>query len=380
MPDGDKTDEERLAEMQAEMERLRMETEGARNAALAANAESERLRVQLAGATAAAPATAAAATSSPAPASTAGATTDGRGSPNAGTTGGLMQGGVSGLGGGLSSPLSVSHRAVGGVQQIRTAKAPPKIPKQSEGFSIWQRRMSAHLTQEGLGMTILPDTTRIPVISCADQTFLVRSYGEPMVAAHLRAADLLFEACKEAPFESRMYACSSVPELWAMIEKWFRPSTNADKHLLRRQLETLHMEAGTDPKLFLADILSREMNLKAIGVEIPEAEMVQLILRQLSDDFDVEKRTIIVSDPDISRADLEQRINASYSVRKANSLGKRSTAAAPAASTASAAQSNPHALAVGQGDGFRQGGRGGSGRHPGGGGGSWGHGLSLIHI
>eukprot|EP00752_Nemacystus_decipiens_P018503 g16589.t1 len=134
------------------------------------------------------------------------------------------------------------------------------------------------------------------------------------------------------------------------------------------------MEKGSDPKVFFADILSREMNLKAIGVEIPEAEMVQLILRQLSDDFDVEKRTLFVTDPEISRVVLEQRISAAYSVRKANSLGKQPTAAAPAAATDSAAKSNPHALAVGQGDGFRQGGHGGFGRHPGGGGGNWGRG------
>eukprot|EP00903_Cladosiphon_okamuranus_P018790 g17286.t1 len=230
---------------------------------------------------------------------------------------------------------------------------------------------------EGVGMTILPDALKIPVISCADQTYLARTYGEPMVAAHLRAADLLFEACRDAPFETRMYACSSVPELWAMIEKWFRPNTNADKHLLRRQLETVRMEEGSDPKIFLANVLSRELELKAVGVEIPDAEMVQLILRQLSDDFDVERRTIIFTDPDISRAALEQRINAAYSVRKANSLGKLSTAAAPAASNASAAKSNPHALAVGQGVGFRQGGNGGFERHPGGGNGVWGRGQPM---
>eukprot|EP00752_Nemacystus_decipiens_P015777 g14087.t1 len=97
------------------------------------------------------------------------------------------------------------------------------------------------------------------------------------------------------------------------------------------------------------------MNLKAIGVEIPEAGMVQLILRQLSEDFDVEKRTLFVTDPEISRAVLEQQISAAYSVRKANSLGKQSMAAAPAAATDPAAKNNPHALAVGQGDGFRQG-------------------------
>ena len=72
MPDGDKTDQERLAEMQAEDERLRMETDGARNAALAANAEAERLRAERA--VAAAPAVP---SSSSAPASTAEATTAG---------------------------------------------------------------------------------------------------------------------------------------------------------------------------------------------------------------------------------------------------------------------------------------------------------------
>ena len=254
MPEGDQTDGERLAEMQAEIERLRMETDGARNAALAAGAESERLRAQLA--EAALSADTAAPGASPAPAPAAGTTTAaGRGSSQVGMTDGMSRGGVSGANVGFSPPISLAHRAVGGVQQIRTAKKPvPKSPKTREGFAIWERRISAYLTQEGVGMTILPDATKIPVISCADQTYLARTYGEPMVVAHLRAADLLFEACRDATFETRMYACSSVPELWAMIEKWFRPNTNADKHLLRRQLETVRMEEGSDPKIFLANV------------------------------------------------------------------------------------------------------------------------------
>jgi len=194
-----------------------------------------------------------------------------------------------------------------------------------------------------LGMTILADTTRIPVTSCADQTSLVYSYGEPMVAALSSSIRSSVEACRDALSESRMYTCVSEPQLWAMIEQWSRPTASADKHLLRRELENVQLDSGSDPQKYFADILSREMNLKAVGVVIPEAQMVQLILRQLLDDFDVKKRTIAISDPDISRATLEQRISAAYSIRKANSLGKRSTTAVAAAT------SNPHALAVGQG-------------------------------
>ena len=72
MEDQEKTKDEQLADMQAQLERLRMEVEGAQNATLAVSAERDSLRGQLAGAAPAASATSAPA-SSPASASTFGA-------------------------------------------------------------------------------------------------------------------------------------------------------------------------------------------------------------------------------------------------------------------------------------------------------------------
>ena len=50
MEDEEKTKDEQLADMQAQLERLRMEVEGAQNATLAVSAERDSLRGQLAAA------------------------------------------------------------------------------------------------------------------------------------------------------------------------------------------------------------------------------------------------------------------------------------------------------------------------------------------
>lgn len=80
----------------------------------------------------------------------------------------------------------------------------------------WKKCMVMILNQEGSGHSISADAIPVRAISCSDNTYLVRTYSEPLVVAHFRALGCCFDACREAPFESRMFACKSVPQLWAL--------------------------------------------------------------------------------------------------------------------------------------------------------------------
>ena len=72
--------------------------------------------------------------------------------------------------------------------------------------------------------------------------------------------------------------------------------------------------------------------VSAAGIEIPEKEIVRTVVRQLSSDFDVVKRSTLTS-PGLSRYDVEKIIRDSYARRKAAELRKSggSASGSPAA-------------------------------------------------
>ena len=91
-----------------------------------------------------------------------------------------------------------------------------------------------------------------------------------------------------------------------------------------------------DAKRFLARVDKLVNTMRVVGIEKSEVEIVQIIVCQLSDDYDVEKRSSLTS-PDITRTFVEYTIRTSYANRKV----KVPSAPPPR---------DPHALAVG---GFR---------------------------
>ena len=102
------------------------------------------------------------------------------------------------------------------------------------------------------------------------------------------------------------------------------------------------MFPGEDPKLFLARVDKLVNTMRVVGIEKSEGEIVQIIVRQLSDDYDVEKRSSL-SSPDITRTFVEYTIRTSYANRKVKELKKPQVPSAPP-------PRDPHTLAVG---GFR---------------------------
>ena len=110
-----------------------------------------------------------------------------------------------------------------------------------------------------------------------------------------------------------------------------------------------------DPKFFFERISRLETTMRAVGVTKSDSEIIQIILRQLPERYDVVK-TMSLADPQITRPRLENTIRSAYSQRKAHEIAKLG----PAAGTA-AGPPNPHALVVGRG--YGDGGAGGGGGH-----------------
>ena len=85
--------------------------------------------------------------------------------------------------------------------------------------------------------------------------------------------------------------------------------------------------------------------MRAVGIEKSESEIVQIILRQLPERYDVVKTTTL-ADPQLTRSRLENTIRSAYSQRKAHKIAKQGPAAG-----APAEPPNPQALVVGRGFG-----------------------------
>ena len=116
---------------------------------------------------------------------------------------------------------------------------------------------------------------------------------------------------------------------------------------------TIH--GGRGPQIFFGRISRLESTMRAVGIAKSDSEIVQTILRQLPDRYDIVK-TMSLADPQITRPRLENTIRSAYSQRKAHVIAKRG----PAAGTP-ARPPNPHALVVGRSYGDRR--AGGDGGH-----------------
>ena len=211
------------------------------------------------------------------------------------------------------------------------------------------------LNSHGLGYTVTQSINPVNIIS-EDKTILARRHTPQVVAEHERAWTFLLEATADAPFEETMLAAQTLEQAWHVIVGWGLPTSDAEKALLVRQLETVQMELGEDPKIYFARVDKLLNTLKSVGIVKEEREIVCIIIRNLSDEYMVEKRSYLLTMPNISRFEVEETVRASYANRKYSDLGKLSVAV-PAKAPPQVVINDPHALAVG--GGLRGGGSGG---------------------
>ena len=201
--------------------------------------------------------------------------------------------------------------------------------------------MQLFLDSDGLEHTITPNPTGpVYVISCKDRDFLVWVQGEKLVADHQKAWGYLLGTTCDREIEEKLVACSCVPEAWELIRGWYLPTSDAEKTLPVEHLETVQMFPGEDPTLFLTRVDKLVNTMRVVGIEKSEGEIIQTIVRQLSDDYDVDKSSSL-SSSDITRAFVERTIRTSYADRKVKKLKK-----AQVPSAATAAPRDLHALAT----------------------------------
>ena len=162
---------------------------------------------------------------------------------------------------------------------------------------------------------------------------------------HRRIGGCICEATAGAPFENRPHESPSVSDALRTVREWALPLQPAERHLLVTEFEGVQFMGDGNPIFFFARVSRLETMMRAVRIEKSESEIVQIILRQLPERYDVVK-TMTLADPQLTRSGLENNIRSSYSQRKAHEIAKQE----PAAGT-SAAPPNPHALVVGRGFG-----------------------------
>ena len=123
------------------------------------------------------------------------------------------------------------------------------------------------------------------------------------------------------------------------------PSTSRAEFAFVAELEGVQFMGGEDPKVFFVRISRLETTMRAVGIEKSESEIVQIILRQLLERYDVVKR-MTLADPQLTRPRLENTIRSAYSRRKAHGIAKQGPATGVPAESP-----NLHALVVGRGFG-----------------------------
>ena len=139
------------------------------------------------------------------------------------------------------------------------------------------------------------------------------------------------------------------------MREWALPLQPAERHLLAAEVEGVQFMGDEDPKFLFERISRLETTMRAVGVAKSDSEIVQIILCQLPERYDIVK-TMTLADPQLTRQRLENTIRSAYSQRKAHEIAKLG----PAAGTPEKPL-NPHALVVGRGYGDR--GAAGGGGH-----------------
>ena len=146
-----------------------------------------------------------------------------------------------------------------------------------------------------------------------------------------------------------MLSAVTVRDAWCQMLNWTGPSSEAETLFLERQLETVPNYGDEDPKLFFSRVDQLLTRLRSIDVHKTQKQLVNILVRNLSDHYEIEKRSRLDS-PFLRRRDVEHIVRASWATRQMRQLEQRS---------ASGVTPNPHALVASGGFQTTRGGYGG---------------------
>ena len=165
----------------------------------------------------------------------------------------------------------------------------PKFPKNEDEPAMWRLRFRAHLDGMGLGYTL--DHAVTPVLVKVDQRDLISRYGEQPVQRAQTAWACLLDATAGATFEKRVLSAMTVRDAWCQVLNWTGPSSEVETLLLKRQLENVRNYGDEDPKLFFSRVDQLLARLRWIDVHKAEQQIVKILVRNLSDHYEIEKRS-----------------------------------------------------------------------------------------
>ena len=208
----------------------------------------------------------------------------------------------------------------------------PEFPKNEDEAAMWHLRFRAHLDGMGLGYMLDHAVTPVPVKG--DQRDLISRYGEQPVQQAQAAWACLLDATAGAASEERVLSAVTVRDAWCQILSWTGPSSEAKTLFLERQLETVPNYGDEDPKLFFSRVDQLLTRLRSADVHKIERQIVNIPVRNLSDHYEIEKRSRLDS-PFLRRQDVEHIVRASWATCNTCQLEQRS---------ASGVTPNPHAL------------------------------------
>ena len=172
-------------------------------------------------------------------------------------------------------------------------------------YIAWERRFEVCIANQGLGHTISPDAPQIAVISCVDDAYLFGHFGEALVTEHRRVWGYICKATAGAPFENRLYECHSVSDALRTKREWALPLYPAERHLLVTELEGVQFMGDKDSNFFFARISRLETTMRAVGIKKSGSDIVQIILRQLPERYEIVK-IMTLADPQLTRSRLEK--------------------------------------------------------------------------
>ena len=155
----------------------------------------------------------------------------------------------------------------------------------------WIRRFEIFLDSESLThiVTTIPSTGPVDVISCNDRFFLERMHVMQTVRDNWKVWQYLLEATCNINIEEKLAAYNSVLKVWGVVTEWTLPASEAEKTLLVQQLENVTMYPDEDPKTFFTRVDKLVNMIRRGGITKTEEQIVHIIVRQLSDEYIVQK-------------------------------------------------------------------------------------------
>ncbi|CAN0450228.1 unnamed protein product, partial [Pylaiella littoralis] len=186
-----------------------------------------------------------------------------------------------------------------------------KTPKFTGDFVLFKTMFEAFMASVGLAQTLEITNYPLRIIQGPPRHVLVANYGEPAVAANERALNYLMEATAGANFQVKILTAGSVEEAWTEALNFNLPVSKAEQNDLVKQLEDLRHEDGEDPKLYFLKVDQILSRLRAVGVHKCDAEILEILRRDLSSEFEIEKRGRLTQ-PRMTRLQLENKVRSAH--------------------------------------------------------------------